>query len=413
MMRLAGMPVSDLAERPDLPHAGSPGEVPDGGGHDLACFRSRRAAAGLQAAFFDRLARHARAGLAQSDVPEVWREQVMPALLDYGVMRSKKRLSVEATDFAQLLQQAERLDRRRAGAGERVGEGAAPAGPERFLHSLRDVVETAYFTLQESEDRAVDAMVARHQDRPAFYDRELFRGEDRLYFDLPKPDSKVAPQIQAALTERGYGELDYENGLVRNPYGDNARIGKALQKLKLLDLYDAFKEDPARHDPMVVMLSRRSEDVARMSTGREWSRCIVAGSARFERHMPADLKHGVLVAYLVRPNDPEAHEPVARIGLKPYRNEAGQTILVPNKVFGKADERFSAFVKSVVEEAVNAGKTGTFHLDRSMLSDDLDYQVERGADGTISSKLTLMPEPPVPTGRQLPPGTRIGDRITI
>ena len=129
--------------------------------------------------------------------------------------------------------------------------------------------------------------------------------------------------------------------------------------------------------------------------------------------MPEDLKHGMLVAYLIRPNDPEAHEPMAVMNLKPYSNDEQGTILVPNRPYGVSDDRFPTFVKQVVDATVNRDKTGTFTMERSMLSDDLDYEVERIADGTIYSNLTLMPPEPKQTGRKLDPGTKLGDRIAI
>ena len=104
---------------------------------------------------------------------------------------------------------------------------------------------------------------------------------------------------------------------------------------------------------------------------------------------------------------------MARMNLKTYANEAGEEILVPYKVYGKADDRFPAFVKSVIDETVNAGKTGTFTLPQTLLTDDLDYQVERDADGNLYSNLTLMPDPPKQTGRKLPEGTKLGDRIRL
>ena len=370
---------------------------------EINCFRSRKTAQCLQDSFHQRIAKHVRAGIG--DLPDDWQEQAIPLLVDYGITRSKKRLSVEPEDFSRLAVQAEKLARRR--------NGGKPVDLVGFVDNLRDAVEIAQVTLEDAEDRAVNNMVADNQDRPAFYDERLFRGEDRVYLELPQPESEIAPRIAEALGAHGYGELDYKGGFIRNPHGDMARIGKALKKYKLTDLCEDFMRDPARADPAMVMISRKTEDVARMSTARDWSSCVVAGSHRFEKHMPEDLQRGTLVAYLVRPNDPEAHEPMARMNLKTYANEAGEEILVPYKVYGKADERFPVFVKSVIDETVNAGKTGTFTLPQTLLTDDLDYQVERDVDGNLYSNLTLMPDPPKQTGRKLPEGTKLGDRIRL
>ncbi|MEO0391702.1 MAG: hypothetical protein AAF213_00490 [Pseudomonadota bacterium] len=372
---------------------------------NLAVFRTRRTAADLQRKFHERIRRHITNGLKAANIAGLGPDHVTEPLLEYGVARSKKRLSVDDQDFTTMIRKAQKAAHRCA-CGKEVT-------PQDIRNQLEMVSEIAASTLEESEDRAVNDMAGRFVDRSGIFEQELFQGPNRLYFDLPQGESLIAPQIDEALGALGYTEMDYVEGTIKNAYGDRTKIGKALQKHKLTDLYDQFQKDEARADPAVVMISREAEDVARMSTNRDWKTCIVAGSHRFNRHMPEDLEHGMLVAYLVRPNDPEAHEPMAVMNLKPYSNDEQGTILVPNRPYGTSDSRFPSFVKEVIDATVNRDKTGTFTMPRTMLSDDLDYEVERKADGTITSAITMLPPEPKQTGRVVPEGTKLGDKITI
>lgn len=154
-----------------------------------------------------------------------------------------------------------------------------------------------------------------------------------------------------------------------------------------MDLRDAYMKDPARAKDMIVMISRDPEDIARMSTKRKWESCMNPGHYRFKRHVTADLQEGTAIAYLLKPDDVHAVAPMARIALKPYRNEAGDVLMVPNRTFGLAKTSFADFVRSVADTYVNEGKLGVFKLHNDLGSDDLASEVERLPEAVLSQRL--------------------------
>lgn len=76
---------------------------------------------------------------------------------------------------------------------------------------------------------------------------------------------------------------------------------------------------------LMIVVSRKAEDIAGMSTDRRWKSCMelpgydknkmFGGS--FHSRLFYDIKLGTLVAYLIRKDDKEIEDPLARIAIKP------------------------------------------------------------------------------------------------
>lgn len=83
-------------------------------------------------------------------------------------------------------------------------------------------------------------------------------------------------------------------------------------------LRQAFQEDlvHAAQD-LVVVLSRHPLDVARASYKRGWESCLADTGAAVEAGIK-DASEGVIIAYLVKGDDPDLSNPLARVMIKPY-----------------------------------------------------------------------------------------------
>lgn len=177
-------------------------------------------------------------------------------------------------------------------------------------------------------------------------------GHERMSIPLEDPkDKKVeAPEhIESHLKQHGYEVHDYLNGRVKDKHGREMKLGKALKQSKAPDdLINHFNTDPKRnaarlHGDLSVVVSRHPYDVAGMSTGRGWTSCMDLDRGYEERHhLKHDVHEGTHVAYLVRGNDHNIENPVARIALKPHTSlDGSHTVLRPeDKTYGGAASSF-------------------------------------------------------------------------
>ncbi|MBV6633097.1 MAG: hypothetical protein KI792_08705 [Alphaproteobacteria bacterium] len=341
---------------------------------------------------------------------------IVSPVASYIGRRQQLATSASPDDVSELLKFADTLRASMDGDIRPLSELGAKEAP-MVKKWLEVAVVQATSLLNDDHERAISKLVSEAPaDRPDTFDDQLFQGQDRVYFQLPKPESKIAAEIERHLIAGGYKDMDYQAGTVINPQGPITKIGRALQRVGQMELRDAYAKDPARASDMIVMISRDPEDIARMSTKRKWDSCMNPSHYRFGRHVTADLQEGTAIAYLLKPNDVNAVNPIARIALKPYRNEEGEVLMVPNRTFGLTRTPFADFVRDVADTYVNEGKTGVFKIHHDLGTDDLASEVERFPDGRIVSEITL--EPNIQAGepvRKLPDGTtaKRGMRVAI
>jgi hypothetical protein len=130
-----------------------------------------------------------------------------------------------------------------------------------------------------------------------------------------------------------------------------------------------------------VVISRDPIDIAGMSTGRRWELCTAKeghdGRQGSNYHIvPNEIEEGRLVAYLVHQDDEKLEYPLMRVLLKPFHNDQGETILVPNNIYTSAIQGNSATidrllhtVRDFLTQQVNHGKSGSFTMNEGVYSD--------------------------------------------
>ena len=186
------------------------------------------------------------------------------------------------------------------------------------------------------------------------------KGTDRVVLPLKSPGEKTGPHplVASHLNDNGYSISDYKAGKAKDRYDREVNIGKILNKTKASpETVKAFNSDPNRsnktlHDDMQVVISRHPYDVAGMSTGKDWTSCLHMEKGENKHLLPHELHEGTHVAYLTRKGDDTAKSPLARIALKPYREEkTGRQILVPeHKIYGNAVGSFEHTVNEWTNE---------------------------------------------------------------
>lgn len=193
-------------------------------------------------------------------------------------------------------------------------------------------------------------------------------GEDqRIYFKLSDTSaSPVLPYVEQYLTEKGYKISDYAAGYATDNRKNTLKIGKLLKDAPAL--LEAYQEDPYRLNSsgLAVVLTRSYEDLARASYARGWQSCR-ADSYTAVRYGVAEIDLGVIAAYLVREDDPDIHNPLGRINLKPYHRADGKgpksdTIYMTFNPIGLHHPGFVDAVNRFAEEHLNGAKYGRFKL---------------------------------------------------
>ena len=231
--------------------------------------------------------------------------------------------------------------------------------------------------------------------------KEWFDDNGRSYFPFQatgtEPKEGVDPQVEAQLTESGYQITDYRKGYCAS--GNRVmRIGKVLNSLKQRDIkeinnryqqasqeqnpikYKIFQnqmqEELKRSDQyyeelietfinsayrthqsnqnsgFTVVVSQNPHDVAQMSTGRNWTSCMDLGDGdgapgSHHEDVYCEVQNGGLVAYLIRSDDTEIEDPLARIHIRRFDNRSGKSVAIPEKsVYGNEIKGFQQSVQS-------------------------------------------------------------------
>lgn len=195
---------------------------------------------------------------------------------------------------------------------------------------------------------------------------KVFGDEERLYFNL-KDESKspVEPFVRAYLEKRHYVDIDYKAGYATDPRKNKVKIGKILADNP--PLLDGYREDFTRMGGnLMVVVSRKCEDLVRASFGRGWRSC------RADTHAAAsnglnENEQGVLAVYLIRASDPDILDPLGRINIKPYDQRTGSrhefdTVYMGFNPIGLHHPGFIDAVNNFVDVTFNEGKYGKFGL---------------------------------------------------
>jgi len=215
-----------------------------------------------------------------------------------------------------------------------------------------------------------------------------------------EPDSDVVEH----LADHGYDIHDYKKGIATKKVvvGDPSRgiphrektvqesIGSILTRTKApKHVMDAFLHDPVRAvsgtptKAKHVVITQTPYGVGAMSTGTGWTSCMHLDTGSNSHYISQDIRHGTHVAYLVNHDDHEGlnfgepSKPLARIALKPFHSEDGDTIFRPEeRIYGS---QHHAFEKAVAKWAVDnyPAKNGIDYEKNANVYDDTGKTIYR------------------------------------
>lgn len=230
--------------------------------------------------------------------------------------------------------------------------------------------------------------------------KEWFEGKDRIYLPMVQEINldAIDNQIISTLDFYNYTTTpkDYQLGYCYKDKGNNSfqkyRIPKALESIfhkkirdlnndsnepaiqdtiKLLkqnlnELVQNFSVSPARKikdtTGLTVVISQNPHDIAKMSTGRDWTSCMELGKGQYHSDVFCEIKHGALIAYQIRDHDKEIEKPLARLLIRRYENEDGINLALPEtKIYGNPTGNFYKTVNDWLMEKQQSLPKGNYN----------------------------------------------------
>jgi len=132
-----------------------------------------------------------------------------------------------------------------------------------------------------------------------------------------------------------------------------------------------------------VVITQDPEDIAMISTGRDWTSCMKLGTGAYFHDVFCFIEKGFLAAYLIDKDDTEIEHPYARILIRRLTNEDGVSIALPeDSVYGNAPPGFFEFVDEWLESKQSNLPKGIYKKIENAYSDTMsrsDYTYEKRA----------------------------------
>lgn len=250
--------------------------------------------------------------------------------------------------------------------------------------------------LNPQAQKFIDDAVEKHGDAGVREHDHIFGDKDDIVIPVgnesrhrPIDTSKIHPSIHAALTRRGYGIHDYVGNIaVRNRKDINGNIREEKPNISTILSKDSdpealknFNEDKQRASRISkdheIVISRDPQKVGRMTSSRKWcgAHCTrlpgpelkhpelashispeeMESGGIFHHTIEHDIKHGTLIAYLVKKGDHAAENPIGRVLLKKHHAVDAHGEIVPGRKiwkpefahdFGSSPDTFKATVES-------------------------------------------------------------------
>jgi hypothetical protein len=273
-------------------------------------------------------------------------------------------------------------------------------------HSGEEYCDSCFEDIKHDYSDFEDEINEAAEENPHPFDG-WFGGQDRIYIPyivkskIEKNDEIVIDYLKKSgyiVDEKGYMEGFCSDGKRK------IRIGKAIEiigrkkakeyltkdstkkdrdldyektiKEETKNIISIFEKSPARQsgDKKVVydsdninvnnvkiVISQNSEDVAKMSTGRNWESCMTLGTGQYYSDVFCEIKAGALIAYLIKNNDDEIEHPLSRILIRRYVNAEGVSIALPeSRMYGMNSRNFYLNVKEWLDQKQQSLPKGAY-----------------------------------------------------
>ena len=192
-------------------------------------------------------------------------------------------------------------------------------------------------------------------------------------------------QVWNVLNDMNYEIVDYGTGILTRENKPEA-IGAILSRNKvdpsIINLFanDTYRTSATKDEPdsdhaeemntsnQVIVITRDKYEAAEVSTNKKWTSCLNLGGGwegvdelsqgrgQNAHYLVQDVSIGCIAAYLVKKDDMELKDPIARLSIKPFINSADPTTVafgVHDKVYHRTGRPYPAAFKTIVHQWAN------------------------------------------------------------
>jgi len=161
----------------------------------------------------------------------------------------------------------------------------------------------------------------------------------------------------------------FDNGEIYNLERENAATNKYFDEVSQTFMHSTYRSNKGAAN-FYAVISQNPHDVASMSTGRNWTSCMNLEGGAHHEDIFCEVQEGGLVAYLIRAEDPDIRHPIARIRIRRFVNNDGESIaMTEDTVYGNDIDGFSEVVNQWIKEKQPKIKPGNYKLTGGEYSD--------------------------------------------
>ncbi len=271
-----------------------------------------------------------------------------------------------------------------------------------YMEDIGSLCESCYEEHRSDYENLIPEIEELGEQNPRPFSN-WFDEEERVFIpflkNISSPDIRDEEVIEF-LTSLGWevSKENYRRGYAEKG-GRTAKIGKLLRNLhktelksndesklpeinrKYNELTSIFMGSEYRKikntSNLVIVISQNPHDVAKMSTGRDWTSCMNISTGTRRDEIFCEVEEGGLIAYLTKKEDEDIEEPLARVLIRRFSSSKNKSIaMVENQVYGNAPGSFLEQVKDWVESKQGKIETGTYSMRGMNWSDSLEKKYE-------------------------------------
>jgi len=269
-------------------------------------------------------------------------------------------------------------------------------------------MKISWYKLAKYEDEWKDEIEELAKSNPYPF-KHLFPDGNRIYLPLGVTEDNnegVDNDVKELLDGYGCTITNYREGYCTLDGRNQLKIGKYLQKLLkqelnrirqegeqgniynvereltetqkyFEDILNTFQNSSYRRSKkeaeFYVVISQDPHDIAKMSTDRSWESCMTLGSGQYHKDVFCEVQVGSLIAYLIKKDDKDINEPLARIRIRRFENNQGKSILIPEgSVYGNPIDGFKNSVNKWVQSVQGNIAAGLYERKGGNYSDTFD-----------------------------------------
>jgi|14BtaG_2_1085337.scaffolds.fasta_scaffold00156_18 hypothetical protein len=196
----------------------------------------------------------------------------------------------------------------------------------------------------------------------------------KLWINLWNWENISADTIKESFLQEAYevGGLEADNWAINVKRNINFLISEAKGYLN-----SGIKKD---QNSIIMVLTSRPDDIAGISTDRRWRSCLNLDDGEERRAVYCEIATGGFAAYLIKADDLEIEDPLARVLVRRFDSLFGKSYAVPEESVYSDGRDFPAFlpaIKAWLKEKQGDIPFGTYSMSGGRYSDTFDEEYEK------------------------------------